>query len=116
MQLPSALPSLSPPKRPPKIHHEQNFLYFRKWNFPGLMLKKLLYFLKRKPFLQLLKTIFFLYFRKQNPALFGLNPQNFYLKKFLIFFLRKFLIFPQKNAFLIFLEVEPCTFQPKLKE
>ena len=27
----------------------------------------------------------------------------------------KFLMFAQKKAFLLFLEMEPCTFQPKLK-
>ena len=51
-------------------------------------------------------------------ALFGLNPQNFFLKNFLYFFLKKsalkkFLIFFLEKAFLIFPEMEPCTFRPQ---
>ena len=39
------------------------------------------------------------------------------IKKILIFPQKKaFLIFSQKKVFLIFPEMEPCTFQPKLKE
>ena len=30
--------------------------------------------------------------------------------------IKKFLVFSQKKAFLIFLEIEPCTFQPKLEK
>ena len=55
-----------------KIHPEKNSLYFRKWNFLALILKK------------------FFYFRKWNLALSGLNPHDFSLK---IPALKKFLIF-----------------------
>ena len=60
------------PKKPEKIHPEKNSLYFRKWNFLALILKK------------------FFYFRKWNLALSGLNPHDFSLK---IPALKKFLIF-----------------------
>ena len=52
------------------------------------------------------------YYIKELPhALFGLNPKNFSLKKFLYLFLKKaalkkFLIFYQKKAFLTFREME----------
>ena len=59
-------------KKPEKIHPEKNSLYFRKWNFLALILKK------------------FFYFRKWNLALSGLNPHDFSLK---IPGLKKFLIF-----------------------
>ena len=42
-------------------------LYFRKWNFLALILKKFLYFLKRK---------LFLYLQKWNPALFSPSSKN----------------------------------------
>ena len=58
--------------------------------------------------------------KKKTPALFGLNPQNFFLKKILIFYkkpaLKRFLIFSQKKAFLIFPKREHCTFQPELEK
>ena len=39
------------------------------------------------------------------------------IKKILIFCQKKaFLIFSPKKAFLIFPEMEPCTFQPKIKK
>ena len=60
------------PKKPEKIHPKKNSLYFRKWNFLALILKK------------------FFYFRKWNLALSGLNPHDFSLK---IPALKKFLIF-----------------------
>ena len=58
MQLPSALFSSSPKNK--KICSKKIsyiFLYFEKWNFQTLRLKKLLYFLKKK---------LFLYFGKWN--------------------------------------------------
>ena len=60
----------------------------------------------------------FFYFGKWNPALSGLNHQNFSLKNILYFFLKKptlkkILIFYQKKAFPIFPEMELCTFHPK---
>ena len=103
-------PAQSPAKKK-KSHPEESFLYFRKWNFLALILKKILYFWK------------------WNPALSGLNTQNFSLKKnFLYFFLKKpalkkflifsqkkaLLIFSQKKAFLLFPQMKPCTFEPKL--
>ena len=30
--------------------------------------------------------------------------------------IKKFLIFSQKKALLIFLEIEPCSFQPKIEK
>ena len=60
-----------PPKNQNKIHPEKNSLYFRKWNFLALILKKFLHFLKIKLLLYFLKKKFFLYFRKRNPALFS---------------------------------------------
>ena len=52
------------------------------------------------------------------------NKKNPPRKNFLIFQemelsdskIKKYLIFSQKKAFLIFPEMEPCTFQPKLKK
>ena len=58
-----------------KINPEKKSLYFRKWNFLGLILKR------------------FLYFRKWNPALSGLGPENVSLKdlvwKSFLYFLKK---------------------------
>ena len=54
-----------------KIHSPKNFLYFRKYNFLTLILKK------------------FLYLQKWNPVFSGLNLQNISLKKLLISFPRK---------------------------
>ena len=71
--------SQSKPKKK-KIHSEKSSLYFRKWNFLALILKK------------------FLYFRKWNPALSGLNPQDFFPKNFLLFFLKN----PTLKKFIIF--------------
>ena len=87
-------------KKTNNIHLEKKSLYFRKWNFLALIFKK------------------FFYFGKWNPALSGLNHQNFSLKNFLYFFLKKptlkkILIFYQKKAFPIFPEMELCTFHPK---
>ena len=72
------------------IFSQKNFfLYFRKWNFLAV--------------------------RRNFFILFGLNPQNFSLKKFLIFFPKtncseKFLIFSQKS-FSSFHKTElPCIF------
>ena len=48
------LPS-SRPKKTKKIHPAKNSLYFRKWDFVTLILKRFLYFLKTKPFLQFQK-------------------------------------------------------------
>ena len=50
-----------------KIHPEKNSLYLRKWNFLALILKKFLYFLKRK---------LFIYFWKWNPAFFSPSSKN----------------------------------------
>ena len=52
---------------------------------------------------------------------FDLNPQSFSLKKIIIFFpkktrFKKIIILSQKKAFLIFPEMETCTFHPKLKK
>ena len=52
-------------KTPKQIHLEKN--WNRKWNFPALVFKKFLYFLKRKVFL---------YFLKWNPALFTRSSKN----------------------------------------
>ena len=98
MKLPGTLSS--PKKKKNNIHLEKKSLYFRKWNFLALIFKK------------------FFYFGKWNPALSGLNHQNFSLKNFLYFFLKKptlkkILIFYQKKAFPIFPEMELCTFHPK---
>ena len=53
---PSALPSPSPQiLKKKKIHPQKakrNSLFFRKWNFLALMLKKFLYFLKKELFLE----------------------------------------------------------------
>ena len=57
-----------------------------------------------------IKTI--LIFPEINTALFDLNAQNIYLKKFLISFLKK----PTLKNFLIFPEMEPRTFQSKLEK
>ena len=50
-----------------KVYPEKNSLYFRKWNFLALILKKIVYFLKRKPFL---------YFQKWNTAHFTPSSKN----------------------------------------
>ena len=85
------------PKRIRKNHPEKNSLYFQKSNFLALMLKKLLYFLKRKFFLYFLKRKFFLYFLKRklflyflklNPSVFNpsmKNKRNSLQKNFLYF-------------------------------
>ena len=65
---------------------EKNSLYFWKWNFLAQILKKFLYFLKRKLFLYSPKRKLFLYFRKWN---------------FLAQIIKNF-IFSQKKPFLIF--------------
>ena len=59
----------------------------------ALILKKFVYFLKEK----------LLYFLKRKVVLYFLKKPS--LEKF---------IFSQMKAFLIFLEMEPCTFPPKL--
>ena len=61
-------PGQAPPHQQ-KIHPEKNSLYFGKWNFLTLILKKFLYFLKGTLFLYFLKINIFLYFQKQNPVL-----------------------------------------------
>ena len=43
-------PNPSPPKKEKINHYEKKYLYFRKWNFLALILKKFLYSLKRKLF------------------------------------------------------------------
>ena len=63
-----------PPKK--KSPPEKNSLYFRKWIFLALILKKFLYSLKRKLFLYFLKRKLFLYFQKRNPALFRTSSKN----------------------------------------
>ena len=50
MELPGALPSPSP-RKTKNIYTAKNPLYFQKWNLLALILKKFLYFLKRKLFL-----------------------------------------------------------------
>ena len=73
------------PKKIKKIHPKKNSLYFWKWNFLTLILKRYLYFLKRKLFLYFLKRKFCLYFlkrklflmfRKWNSALFSPRTKN----------------------------------------
>ena len=73
-----ALPTpISPPPLPPKKKTAQkNFLYFRKWNFLALILKKILYFLKRKLFIYFLKRKLFMYFWKWNLAIFSPSLKN----------------------------------------
>ena len=70
-------------KKNKKNPFEKNSLYFRKWNFLALILKKLLYF---RP-----------------------QPSKFFPKKTR----SEKVIFSQKKAFLIFPEMKPCTFHPK---
>ena len=80
-----------------KIHPEKNSLYFQKWNFLALLLKKFLHFLKRK---------LFLYSQKWNPALFSPSSKNkkIYPKKTSYIFLKRklFLCFrklrPRRNS------------------
>ena len=100
-----------PPKNQNKIHPEKNSLYFRKWNFLALILKKFLHFLKIKLLLYFLKKKFFLYFRKRNPALFSpssrkkKSTQRKFLilqekkipKNFLCFLKRKFFLYSGKR-------------------
>ena len=50
--------SQSEPKKPKKIQPGKISLYFRKWNFLALILKKFLYFLKRQLVLYFLKKSF----------------------------------------------------------
>ena len=59
-----------------KNQPEKKFLYFQKWNFLALILKKFLYSLKRKLFQYFLKRKLFLYFRKWNPAIFNPSSEN----------------------------------------
>ena len=90
----------------------KKFLYFWKWNFLALILKKSLYFLKRKLFLYFLKRKLFLYFRKWNPALFNPSSKNKKIHPEKISYTsgkgnpERLLIFSQKKAFLIFSETE----------
>ena len=85
-------PCTSQPKKPPKNHLQKYSLYFWKWNFPALTLKKFLYFLKRKLFLYFLKRKLFLYFQKWTPRLFipsSKNERNLARENFLCFSKRK---------------------------
>ena len=75
--------SQTEPKRTKKNPLEKNSLYFWKWKFLALILKKLLYF---RP-----------------------QPSKFFHKKTR----SEKIIFSQKKAFLIFPEMKPCTFNPK---
>ena len=59
-----------------KIHNPKNSSYFGKWNFLTLILKNLLYFVKRKLFLHFLNRKFFSYFLKWKPALFTPSSKN----------------------------------------
>ena len=65
METPGALPITKPKKL--KKSTKKNSLYFQKWNFLANILKKFLYFFKRK---------LFLYFQKWNPALFSQSSKN----------------------------------------
>ena len=83
-------------------------LYFRKWNFLALILKKFLYFLKRK---------LFLYLQKWNPALFSPSSKNnksHLQKNYYISEKWKFLTSKSKNL-LYFLKRRPSLFFGKQK-
>ena len=58
------------------MHSENNSLYFRKWSFLALILKKFLHFLKGKLFLYFFTGNLFLYFRKWNTELFRPNHKK----------------------------------------
>ena len=73
------------PKQIKRSTPKKNSLYFQKRNFLALILKKFLYFLKRKLFLYFLKIKLFiyffkrklfLYFQKWNPAFFSPSSKN----------------------------------------
>ena len=71
---------------------QENSLYFQKWNFQVQILKKFLYFFKRKLFLYSPKRKLFLYFRKWSFL-------ALVLKEFSIYFQNKyFFIFPKKRT------------------
>ena len=99
-------PAQVPKNQNRKIPPERNSLYFRKWSFLALILKKLFYF------------------RKWNTALSGLNPQNFSLKNFLYLSLKKslpwknFLYFLKRKLFLYFHKWKPPLFSltPRIKK
>ena len=87
-------------KKTKNIDSEKNSLYYRKWNFLAQILKKFLYFLKRK---------LFWYFQKWNPAVFSRslkNKRNHVRKRKGSFhiFQEMELLSPQLNKFLIFQE------------
>ena len=92
-----------------KIHNPKNSSYFGKWNFITLILKNLLYFVKRKLFLHFLNRKFFSYFLKWKPALFtpsSKNKRNPPRENFLYFRKQKsqkeFLYFLKRKFFLLF--------------
>ena len=107
---------LSPSSKNKKNPARKNSLYFRKWTFVALILKKTFIFFKRK---------LFLYFLKWNPVLFspgsknkktfrpekilmlckkmGLSDSN--IKEFLIFQETEIFLYFRKQNFLIFWEM-----------
>ena len=73
------------PKKIKKILHQEHSLFFQKWDFLALILKKILYFhreklflyfVKRKILLYFLKRKHFLHFQEWSPALFSRNFKN----------------------------------------
>ena len=92
---PSSKNNLPPPPK-------KETLYFGKWDFLALILKDFLYFL-----------IICEIEKNQTRKKFLIFPEMAYISDSKI---EKFLIFSQKKSVLIFLEMEPCTFQPKLEK
>ena len=110
--------SLPPPPKNKKIHLEKNSLYFGKWNFLAVILKKILYFLKEKVFLYFLKRSLFLYFRKWIAALCKPKPRqmkqkNSPCKKFLIFREMELFKLKTEKKSLYFRKWNPALFSPR---
>ena len=111
---------LSPSTKNKKNPARKNSLYFRKWNFVALILKKTFIFFKRK---------LFLYFLKWNPVRFSSGSKNkktfrsekisYALQKkwdLLILILKNFLYFRKQKSFYIsgnrtFLYFGKCIFR-----
>ena len=129
MQLRSPIPSLNQPKNK-KVYSKKNSLYFRKRKFLALILKNAYIFSKKsfsyifwkKSFSYIFSKYSFSYISGNEPLHFLTTTFKIFSPKDVLYFflkipgLKKFIIFSQKKAFLIFPEMEACTFQPKLGE
>ena len=98
-----------------KILPKKKSIYFMKWNFVTVILKRFLYSLKRKLCLYFLNRTFYLYFRKWNPALFSQRLKKFF---FLYFRKRTPLLPPNQKIYIyiyfIFWEIELLSLKLKI--